>query len=74
MGTKSAPELDGGLDIIAMIADGRITRERACDGKKAYRTPEFAERQANDLGTRFNTPMVSYHCPFCNQYHLATRL
>lgn len=55
-----------------LIASGVITRERACDGKKAFRTPGFAERKAAQMTKKFGVQTKHYHCVFCLQYHLAT--
>lgn len=72
--TDDVPMTPVGQDVRHLIAEGRITRERACDGKIAYRTPEFAEKIAKRHSARFGTEMVHYQCPFCLQYHLATAL
>jgi hypothetical protein len=60
--------------IVDQLASGAITRERACDGKKAYRTPEFAEEQAARFSKQFGKEQVFYPCAFCGLYHIATRL
>ncbi len=59
-------------DLIRQIAVGTITRARACDGKRAYRTPDYADAKAREFTARFGTPQRPYFCPFCEQYHLAS--
>jgi len=59
-------------DIIRLIASRSITRERACDGRRAYRTPEHAAKKAEEFNDFFAGAYKAYHCPFCEQYHLAT--
>lgn len=51
--------------------NGNNSREISCQGKKAYRTPEFAEKQAKFLSTKFEL-QEPYCCPYCDQFHLAT--
>ena len=51
------------------IAEGAIS----CEGKKAYRTPEFADVVAKAVTGRFGSTVVPYFCNFCSQYHLATK-
>lgn len=55
------------------VIEKAITRERACDGKRAYRTPDYAEAQAEKFSKLFGTPQQSYQCVFCHLYHVATR-
>lgn len=47
------------------------SRDIACQGKKVYRTPEFAAKQAEFLSEKFEK-QEPYLCPYCNCYHLAT--
>jgi hypothetical protein len=54
------------------IATGRITRERACDGKRKIRTPEYAARVAQRVGKQHGKTMGYYFCVFCECYHLFT--
>lgn len=54
------------------IATGRVTRERSCDGKRKYRTPEYAEKVAAWAAKTYGKPQTYYFCVFCAGYHTAT--
>lgn len=54
-----------------LIVAGRITRERSCDGKRKYRTLEYAKSRVRLL-KRKGIERHAYFCPFCLGYHLAT--
>jgi hypothetical protein len=57
----------------SLIATGRITRERACDGKKRYRTYDHAENEVRPfLEERYGKKYGTYACPYCNGFHLHT--
>lgn len=56
----------------SMIAKGQVTRERACDGKKRYRTYPYTEEVRAHLEAKYGKQYVSYACPYCNGWHLAT--
>lgn len=62
----------GPAAIATLIAKGQITRERACDGKKRYRTYEYAEEVRAHLEPKYNKRFDAYACCFCNGYHLAS--
>jgi hypothetical protein len=60
--------------VASMIASGRITREVSCDGKKRYRTFEFAEQIVRpSLEARYGKTYEVYPCPYCQGFHMATR-
>lgn len=54
------------------IATGRVTRERSCDGKRKYRTPEYAAKVAAWATKTYGKPQTYYFCVFCGCYHTAT--
>lgn len=58
--------------LVNLIASGTITRETSCDGKRAYRTLEYAEKRARESAASYGRPMKAYFCPFCTQYHVAS--
>lgn len=47
-----------------------ITRERSCEGKRAFRTPQYAEKVAAYASARAHIKLRYYLCPFCLCYHL----
>jgi hypothetical protein len=59
--------------LVQAVASGSVTRDRACTQKKAYRTPDYAERLAVRMSRVFGVRQVAYPCPFCHQYHLTRR-
>jgi hypothetical protein len=60
--------------VASMIASGRITREVSCDGKKRYRTFEFADQTVRpSLESRYGKTYEVYPCPYCQGFHMATR-
>lgn len=54
------------------IVEGRVTRERSCDGKMRIRTPEYAEKIARRLSEQYQREQSYYFCAFCACYHLYT--
>lgn len=54
------------------FATGAITPDRACESKRAYRTPDYAQRQADRIAKQYGRSMHIYHCFYCDCYHLAT--
>jgi hypothetical protein len=59
-------------ETVVALATRSITRERSCDGKKAFRTPAFAAQVRDDMQARHGAEFHSYFCPFCSQYHVAS--
>jgi hypothetical protein len=75
---NNAPSVDAGnlkspATVASLIATGNITRERCCDGKKRYRTFEFADQTVKPvLEKQYNKTFTTYACCFCSGWHLAT--
>jgi hypothetical protein len=58
---------------VALIAGGKITREMSCDGKKRFRTYEFAEETVRpSLEAKYGKRYTVYACAFCSGFHCAT--
>lgn len=58
------------------ILSGMYTRERACDGKARFSQYAHAEKALKDIEARGYAdwkPMDIYACPFCAQFHFATK-
>lgn len=51
-----------------MLSSKRRIRRKACQGKKAYRTTEEANKAAAHLRAHGEN-VHSYHCPHCHQFH-----
>lgn len=58
--------------LASMIATGKITREMCCDGKARFRTYEYAEQVRPSLEEKYGKEYVSYPCPFCSGFHVAS--
>jgi hypothetical protein len=59
--------------VASMIASGRITREVCCDGKKRYRTFEYADTELRPiLEKRYGKKYEVYPCCYCGGFHMAT--
>lgn len=75
---NNAPSVDAGnlkspATVASLIATGSITRERCCDGKKRYRTFEFADQTIRPLlEKQYNKTFRIYPCPYCSGFHAAT--
>lgn len=52
------------------IVTGRVTRERACDGKLRLRTPDYAEKLAKRMSKQHGAEQSYYFCEWCHCYHL----
>jgi len=59
-------------ETVIAIASGSITRERSCEGKKSYRTPQFAETIRQKMQRKYSSDFHFYHCQFCLCYHVAS--
>jgi hypothetical protein len=60
-------------EVASAIAKGVITREVSCDGKKRYRTFEYADHEIRPiLEKRYAKVYVTYPCPYCQGFHLAS--
>lgn len=44
-----------------------------CSGKFRYTQKTFADRRAKELRRDFEEPFHSYHCRFCNAWHVGTQ-
>lgn len=47
-----------------------MSEDRACSGKKRYRTPEEAKSAAEWVRNRRDEKTSPYHCPHCHGWHL----
>jgi hypothetical protein len=62
-----------GVDVYShRFADGVITRERSCEGKRAYRTLEYAESRVKLMWRTYRARQRPYFCNYCECYHLTT--
>lgn len=70
----TAPDWDAAT-VRARIADGTLTRERACDGKARFANSVHAEKARADIERRHREPdsLLSYPCPFCCGWHFTHR-
>lgn len=44
--------------------------DKSCKGKKAYRTPEYAEKICNEMKKKYEEEFNYYFCHFCACYHI----
>lgn len=58
--------------LASLIASGKITRETSCDGKSRFRTYEYAEQVRPSLEEKYGKKYVSYPCPWCSGFHVAS--
>lgn len=55
-----------------LIAVGKITRDRACAGKKRYRTYDYAASVRDTVLRKLESHVEVYACPFCGGFHLSS--
>lgn len=55
-----------------MIATGKITRERSCDGKARFNTAEKAVKAARKWNEKEGGDLTPYACAFCHGFHLTS--
>lgn len=56
----------------ALVRSGHITRERACDRKKAFFSRNDARHAIKIIRKEHGREMQTYRCPFCGHLHLTT--